>query len=153
MFRSGIAILAGLWVSSAIAEDAPGLDQTWEYLEGAFAEDQSRNVQETYDFFPSVSFDKNTCKMTFQVTSGSKVLGSKTLSMQDLDPSLVVIGDYIVDEVTLMCREKKQCVTNAFSNGETHHVTSITMALDDAERNAKAFVHLIKLCGGKEELF
>jgi len=112
------------------------------------------NVNDSY-YKQSLSFDG--CGLVIKSTSIK--FGFTMISYIDfskLDPSKVIseTGDYFVWMET---KERKQVIKNEWTNDPkvlyTLFAKFFTNSSDDAGKVAKALRHLIKLCGGTEELF
>lgn len=155
MSRLAVAWAFSIVVSPAAhAQNDPNLEETWEYISNAFDEDQSHGLDASHGYVSSVSFDKSSCLLVVGVSSSEPGFHLRmSVFLRDLDPSLVNTGYWSSEIVDLNCRERKECVTREFSSGLTIQTDGIEFQLDDGDRNGRAFAHLIRLCGGTEELF
>jgi hypothetical protein len=142
--------------------EGPSFEKTLEFLNTWVRDfpDGNRSNRHRFDKFSS----KNRCLLRgtshhdnkYQTTYGL------LLDLSKLDPSRVAAWPGSTDDVAgvrLHCLADSACVTvYKDANLKTlwsreKHTDFPAPTVDRARRVAKAFAHLIRLCGGKEELF
>ena len=152
-----IALLAG----TAYAE--PTKEETWDYIRRNLTSSIGTDSRFGGSYY-KYSFDKSSCvfqKVTEDKNGNHSIFTTYTINLADLDPNEVkAITPSSSDPWIIMgCRERKNCVHTKSSNPSDNrndyngYEDGLSLDSDVPERVAKAFSHLIRLCGGKPELF
>jgi hypothetical protein len=153
------------------AEEGPTLEQTVEYINKKY--DRNYDQRTTTPWCPEKKDARVTVKMLdscqLNITISGKcpaaldndkeiIIEGFVIPLAELDPSKVeVVGDEESSNIKLTTTEDDHPVIIHTLSKNTWKVSSIKLPslrnYDRTQRLSRAFKHLIRLCGGQEELF
>lgn len=146
-----LSIFAALFLASAstsFAQDNPSYEDTVGYI-------LDRTNQSYPTWRQSIQFPENCVLRYRSIYPDDPWLNVSTLDLGDLDPATVQSRNS-KNDIFLIGRERREVIHFRNSNGSQGTKSNLQIFVRDgaeATRVGRAFQNLIRLCGGKEELF